>query len=71
MGGERGCEEAIANAWTLNSAASLDDKIKHCRSNLTAWSKDYFGNFRHKLAVKRRELKLLQNLLILLTHCMR
>ncbi|KAF5464321.1 hypothetical protein F2P56_014405 [Juglans regia] len=58
--GARGCEEAIANAWSIESDASLIDKIKHCRYNLTEWSKECFGNVRQKLSMKRRELEQLQ-----------
>lgn len=57
--GKRGCEEAIETAWTPNPTSSLIEKIKHCRSSLTAWSKDHFGNFKQKLAMKMREIQLL------------
>ncbi|KAG7960287.1 hypothetical protein I3843_10G116000 [Carya illinoinensis] len=60
--GERGCEESIARAWSLNSNTSLADKIKQCSSHLSDWSKVCFGNVRPELAQKRWELEQLQNI---------
>ncbi|XP_042942789.1 uncharacterized protein LOC122276973 [Carya illinoinensis] len=60
--GEQGCEESIARAWSLSSNSSLVDKIKQCSHHLSDWSKACFGNVRHELAKKRKELEQLQSI---------
>ncbi|XP_042974569.1 uncharacterized protein LOC122306196 [Carya illinoinensis] len=60
--GEQGCEESIARAWFLSSTSLLVDKIKQCSRHLSDWSKPCFGNVRHELAKKRKELEQLQSI---------
>lgn len=57
-----GCENIIREAWTQHHPVGsplfrLFEKIKFCRGQLVAWSRDVFGNIKHKLEAKQRALE--------------
>ena len=58
------CEHIIKNARTQHHPNGspmfkLFEKIKHCQMKLVAWSREVFGNTRHRLEAKQNTLEVL------------
>ena len=56
------CEDQIRTSWTQSQPTGssmffLFEKIKRCRMDLVAWSRNTFGNTRDQLNAKQGELE--------------
>ena len=61
---DEGCEDAIANAWSVSFNGSLMflvcNKIKECRKRLLAWSKNSLCSLGKNIEEKRNRLQVLE-----------
>lgn len=57
---DRGCEETIQASWNQhqNGTAMLkvSKKLKNCKKQLGAWSRQSFGSIKRQLEEKKRQL---------------
>ena len=57
---DKGCGEVVEGVWLAsveeNNDKTVIKKIDTCGKELTRWSKESFGNIRHALKKKRKEL---------------
>ena len=61
---DEGCEDAIANAWSVSFNGSLMflvcNKLKECRKRLLAWSKNSLCSLGKNIEEKRNRLQVLE-----------
>ena len=61
---DEGCEDTIANVWSVSFNGSpifqVCNKIKECRKQLLAWSKNSLCSLGKKIEEKRNRLQVLE-----------
>ncbi|XP_023904265.1 uncharacterized protein LOC112016019 [Quercus suber] len=57
---DKGCGETVEGVWQISydgvENSKVIRKIENCGKELTNWSRSNFGNIRHELVKKRKEL---------------
>ena len=58
---EKGCGELVEGIWQANYEVVEEKKVLRkldtCSRELTRWSKECFGNIKHKLKKKKKTIK--------------